>query len=134
MKVLRSLYYYLFCIWSSKKDEPWNAHINAVITMSFILYVNLISIPLILMSVFRNEIIDLPELSSNMKILIIGGLILVGTINYFLFAHKTKHKRILEGYLEMSDNRKKKGIIITVIYLIVSLAIPLYISLFTLPL
>jgi len=92
------------------------------------------SIPLILMSVFRDEIIDLPELSNNMKIPIIAGLILVGVINYFLFAHKTKHKRVLEQYLEISDNRKKRGIIVTVVYLIISLAIPLYISLFTSPL
>jgi len=134
MRVLRSLYYYLFCIWSTKKDEPGNAHINAVITMTFILYVNIMSIPLILMSVFRDEIIDLPELSNNMKIPIIAGLILVGVINYFLFAHKTKHKRVLEQYLEISDNRKKRGIIVTVVYLIISLAIPLYISLFTSPL
>ncbi|MBT3208713.1 MAG: hypothetical protein HN704_15250 [Bacteroidetes bacterium] len=133
MKTYRYLYYKLYCIWLKKKDEPENARINAVITITFLLYVNIVSIPLILLAIHKNEIINLPEIGSNVKIWI--GLILVGAgiMNYFILARKKEHAKIIEEFKMENKSKRKKGMVYTILYLIVSFGIPLYIFLFTTP-
>lgn len=133
MKTYRYLYYKLYCIWLKKRDEPENAHINAVITITFLLYVNIISIPLILMAVYKNEIINLPEINFNVKVWIAVILVGVGIFNYFILARKRQHNKIIEEYKPESKENRKKGMAYTILYLIVSFAIPLYIFFFTIP-
>lgn len=133
MKVYRYLYFKLYCIWLKKKDEPENAHINAVITITFLLYVNILSIPLIFLAASKNEIINLPESNFNVKILIVFILIVAGIINYFLLARKEQHNKVIEEFKSESNEKRKIGMAYTVLYLVVSLGIPLYIFFFTTP-
>jgi|SRR5690554_6727910 len=109
MKTYRYLYYKLYCIWLKKKDEVENAHINAVITITFLMYVNIMSIPLVIMAVYKYEIINLPEINFNVKIWIVGVLIGTGILNYFLLARKKQHVKIVEEFkLEREEKRKKE--------------------------
>lgn len=133
MKTYRYLYYNLYRLWLRKKDESENAHINAVITITFLLYVNIMSIPLILIAANKNEIINLPEINLKVKIWIASALIGVGILNYFLLALKTQHHKIVEEFNLKSEGKRKKGIVYTVLYLVISFGIPLYIFLFTTP-
>jgi hypothetical protein len=133
MKTYRYLYYKLYCIWLKKKDEPENAHINAVITITFLLYVNIMSIPLILLAASKNEIINLPESNFNAKVWIAVILVVAGIFNYFILARKRQHNKIIEEFKSESEGKRKKGITYTILYMIVSLGIPLYIFFFTTP-
>lgn len=116
-----------------KKDEPENAHINAVITISFLLYVNIISIPLIFLAASKNEIINLPQMNVNVKIWIAVILVSLGIFNYFLLGRKRQHNKIIEEFKSESKEKRKKGTMFTIFYLIVSFVIPLYIFFFTTP-
>ncbi len=133
MKTYRCLYYNLYRIWLKKKDEPENAHINAVITISFLLYVNMMSIPLALVAIFKNEVINLPEINMEVKVWIVTFLIGVGIFNYILLGRKKKHNKIVEEFKVESERKKKNGFYFTVLYLVISLSIPLYIFFFTTP-
>ena len=133
MKTYRYLYYKLYCIWLKKKDEPENAHINAVITITFLLYVNIMSIPLILLAASKNEIINLPENNFNAKVWIAVILVVAGIFNYFILARKRQHNKIIEEFKSESEGKSKKGIAYTILYMIVSFGIPLYIFFFTTP-
>ena len=131
MKTYRYLYYKLYCIWLKKKDEPENAHINAVITITFLLYVNIMSIQLILLAASKNEIINLPENNFNAKVWIAVILVVAGIFNYFILARKRQHNKIIEEFKSESEGKRKKGINYTILYMIVSFGIPLYIFFFT---
>lgn len=133
MKTYRYLYYKLYCIWLKKKDEPENAHINAAITITFLLYVNIMSIPLILLAASKNEIINLPESNFNAKVWIAVILVVAGIFNYFILARKRQHNKIIEEFKSESEGKRKKGITYTILYMIVSFGIPLYIFFFTTP-
>ena len=65
MKTYRYLYYKLYCIWLKKKDEVENSRINAVLTLTFSLYINIINISLILLVLLKTEIIKLSEIDAN---------------------------------------------------------------------
>lgn len=131
MKFYRYLYFNLYQLWLKKKDEPENAHINSVITITFLLYVNIMSIPLISLAASKREIINLPKV--NVKIWIAVILVSVGIFNYFLLARKRQHNRIIEEFKSESEKKRKKGMAYTIFYLIVSFGIPLYIFFFTTP-
>ena len=133
MKLYWYLYYKLYCIWLRKKDEPENAHINAVITITFLIYVNIISITLVWLAAFKSEVINLPEVNTEVKIWIAGLLVVTGLLNYFILARKKKHKIIVEKFNKESDKQRKKGLFYTWLYIVISLGIPLYIFFFTTP-
>lgn len=133
MKFYRYLYFNLYQLWLKKKYEPENAHINAVITITFLLYVNIISIPLILLAALKNEIINLPQMTVNVKVWIAVILVVAGIFNYFLLARKRQHNKIIEDFISESKEKRKKGMVYTIFYLVVSLGIPLYIFFFTTP-
>jgi hypothetical protein len=134
MNSYRYLYYKLYCIWLKKKDEPENAAINAVITLTFLLYVNLFSIPLLVMAIYKKDFINLPEINLNRSVWLSVILIGTGILNYFSLARKRQHDKIFEEFKMESKGKSKKGIIYTLLYLTISLGIPLYIFLFTSPL
>lgn len=131
MKTYEYLYYKLFCIWLKKKDEPENAYINAVITISFLVCLNILSIPLILMALFGKDIITIPELPD--KWIIFTIVIGYGISQYFLLAHKKKYIKIIEKYKDETELKRKRGLLYSWIYIIISIGIPIYIFFFTIP-
>ncbi|WP_282036655.1 hypothetical protein [Saccharicrinis aurantiacus] len=133
MKIYRYLYYNLFLLWLKKKDEPENAHINAVITITFLLYTNLMSIPLSLVAIFKNEIIAIPEINTNVKIWIAIFLIGVGILNYMLLGRKREHNKIVTEFMASSKRIKRNSFYYTLLYIVTSLSIPFYIFFFTTP-
>ena len=133
MRVYRYLYYNLFSIWLKKKDEYENARINAVITITFLIYVNAFSIPLVFLAISKNEIVNLPENNLSTLIWIAVFLLFVGVLNYFSLARKECHNRIIDEFKAESQVKRKKGLILTTLYLIISFSIPLIIFFFTTP-
>ncbi len=131
MDIYKYLYYRLYCIWLKKKDEVENAHINAVITISLLVSLNILSIPLILMAVFGKDIITIPELPPKWIFFII--VIGYGMSQYFLLAYKKKYLKIVEKYKNEPDLKRKHGKLFCWIYIIISIGIPVYIFLFTTP-
>jgi hypothetical protein len=116
-----------------KKDEPENAHINAVITITFLLYVNLFSVPIISLAAFEKRILNLPESNFEVKALIALILIVAGLFNFFLLARKKQHINIIDEFKMESEEKKEKGMLYTVLYLIISLGIPFCVFFFTTP-
>lgn len=133
MKTYRYLYYKLYYLWLKKKDEPENAHINAVITMTFLEYTNIFSIALIILIATKKRIIILPEFNSNTKIWFVLVIIFTGIFNYFYLARKRKHNKIIEEFNSEGLKQSKRDYAVTILYIIFSLLIPLYIFLFTKP-
>jgi len=131
MGTYKYLYYKLFCIWLKKKDEPENAYINAVITISFLVCLNLLSIPLVLMAIFGKDIITIPELPDKWVLFII--VIAYGVSQYFLLAHNKKYIAIINKYKDENEEKRKKGLFYTWVYIIISIGIPIYIFFFTIP-
>ena len=127
------LYYKLFCFWLRKNDETANAYMNAIITITFLLYINILSIPLVYLAIFDKEMVKLPMSSAEVKAGIVSLLILLGFMNYILLAYKNKYIKIKEEFKVEKEKKRKKGTFIVVVYLIISLSIPIYIFLFTTP-
>ena len=121
MKTYRYLYYKLYCIWLKKKDEVENARINAVMTLTFLFYINLISL-----AFFQKDLIGIYEIKANMRIVIPAIMITGGIINFLLLARKKPHEKIIEEFKSESEAKRKKGVGLTVLYIIVSIGIPLY--------
>jgi hypothetical protein len=132
--IYRYLYYNLFRIWSIKKDERMNARINAIITMTFLLFVNILSIPLVLMAIFRKEIIPLSNLEHIGSIWLLILMIITGILIYIVIARKKQHDKIIQEFNNETIKQRKSGILMTVAYLVISFGIPLYIIFFTNPL
>lgn len=133
MKTYRYLYYKLYCIWLKKKDEVENARINAVLILTFSFYINIINISLILLVLLKTEIIKLSEIDANEYIFIPIIFIASVTINYLLLARKKQHEKIIEEFKSESEAKRKRGMLYTILYLIVSFGTPLYIAFFTTP-
>lgn len=133
MKIYKCLYYNLFCIWQKKTDEPENAHINAVLTITFLIYTNIMSIPLSYLALTGKEILNIPEITFNVKVWIIILLVLTGILNYFLLASKKQHNKIIQENIGQDEDKRKLGMLFTTIYIVISFAIPLYIFFFTNP-
>ena len=131
METYKYLYYRLFCIWLNKKDEAENAYINAVITISLLVCLNILSIPLVIMAFFGKDIITIPELPEKWIIFII--VIAYGLSQYFLLAHKKKYINIINKYKDETEKERKKGLFYTWSYIITSIGIPIYIFFFTIP-
>ncbi len=125
MDIYQYLYYRLYCIWLKKKDEVENTHINAVITISLLVCLNILSIPLILMAVFGKDIITIPELPPKWILFII--VIGYGISQYFLLAYKKKYLKIVVKYKNEPDLKRKHGKLFCWIYIIISIGIPIYI-------
>lgn len=133
MKTYRYLYYQLYRIWLKKKDEVENARINAVLTLTFSLCINIINIPLILLVLLKTEIIRLSEIDANEYIFIPIVFLVGGIFNYLLLARKKQHKKIIEEFKSECEAKRKRGMMFTILYLVMSIGIPLYIAFFTTP-
>ncbi|WP_298651242.1 hypothetical protein [uncultured Proteiniphilum sp.] len=114
-----------------KKDEVENARINAVLTLTFSLYINIINISLILLVLLKTEIIKLSEIDANEYIFIPIVFLVGGIFNYLLLARKKPHEKIIEEFKSESEVKRKRGMMFTILYLVMSIGIPLYIAFFT---
>ena len=132
MRFYRLLYYNLFKIWLKRKNEVNIAHINSVISITLLVCVNLLSIPLILMALFNLKLSFLPEADLSMKINLAVGMITLGIINYFILGRKKQHIKIVKEFSSYKENYGKTKLY-TIIYITITLLIPLYILLFTSP-
>ena len=131
MRVYRYLYYRLFRIWQNKKNERNAAHINAIISVSFLVCINVVSIPLVLMALFSKDIITFPEIHRKWPIFL--AVILFGVIQYYLLAYKNKHLQIVKEFEGETNNQRQRSTFFTWLYMILSIGIPLYIFFFTTP-
>jgi len=132
MRFYRLLYYNLFKIWLKRKNEVNIAHINSVISITLLVCVNLLSIPLILMALFNLKLSFLPEADLSMKINLAVGMITLGIINYFILGRKKQHIKIVKEFSSYKEDYGKTKLY-TIIYITITLLIPLYILLFTSP-
>lgn len=118
-------------MWLRRKSETDIAHLNAVISIAFLIFLNIVSIPLVLMTIFGKDIITIPELPPSWVLFII--VIIYGICHYFILAHKKKYLKIAEEFKGESEEKSKKGNLYVWIYIILSIGVPLYIFFFTTP-
>jgi hypothetical protein len=126
MKLYYHLYFCLFLIWSKKKNEQSSAKINAIITLTFLLYCNVLTVPLLYMHIFRASLFHIGEVTLNVKFIIAFLLIAGGIFNYF-FLCKYKHLQIENLFYSKTDKIRKIAVFFTYIYLFASFLIPIYI-------
>jgi hypothetical protein len=127
MKYYQFLYYNLVKLWSKKKDEVRDAPINGIITITFFLYMNIMSIPLLLMFVCDTSVIPYPHFNKYYIALI---LFIFAFFNYWLLLRKGKTKEIFDRFNKLDNRTLKIGYRLTIFYLILSASIPLTILLF----
>ena len=130
MKIYRYIYYKCYCLWLKKKDEPENAYINAILSITFLVYLTLIDISYIPFAFFERDIFHLPPASLNVKIVILTTAIALGIFNYFLLAYKKKYLKIVEEFKDETEKQRKRGTLYVWIYAIVTIGIPLFILFF----
>lgn len=130
MKYYEFLFYNFIKLWKKKKDEVENAPINAIITITFFTYLNLITLLLIIFSVFGRVIFDFQDFN---KWNIIYFLIGLGIINYIILMRKGKYKKIVNRFNKLDFKLQKVGYRFTIAYLIASLLLPFTIMIFTIP-
>lgn len=130
MNMLRYIYYKLFCIWIKKKNEQSIAHINAAISMALLTFMNIISVPLLIMAYFGKDAVKFPEIP---KLYVFIFAIFYQIIFFVLFGRKKKIIKIYEEFSNESEKQKRNGNLYIWFYIIISISIPLYIFLFTIP-
>lgn len=131
MKTYRYLYYRLFCIWQKKRNERNIAHINAIISVSFLVCINVVSIPLVLMALLGSDIFSFPEMNRKWPIFLV--VVFFGIIQYYLLVHNKKHLQIVKEFEDETDVQRQRSIFYTWLYMLLSIGIPLYIFFFTTP-
>lgn len=131
MRTYKYLYYKLYCIYQRKKDGQGNAHINAVILISFLVLSNIVTIPLTLMAIFGKDIIALPTLPQNWIIFLFA--IAYGVSQYFFLVHNKKYVKIVNEFKDENEEESKSGLLYAWVYIVASFGIPIYILLFTIP-
>jgi hypothetical protein len=130
MNYYQLLYYNFVRIWKNKKDEIENAPINGIIMITFVLFANLVSIPLIIMAIFGASFFTFPTFN---KWYIVPFLIVFGFSNYWILARKRKLEEIEKKFDQLENKIRQKTFRLTIIYLIASLMIPILILLFVPP-
>ena len=108
-----------------------NAPYNAVITLSFLVCVNVASVPLVLAAIFGKDTFALPELPDKWVIFLV--VIGFGVSQYFLLVHNKKFVRIIERYKDETEKQRKRGLLYAWFYIFISIGTPLYIAFFTTP-
>jgi len=130
MKIYRYIYYKCYCLWLKKKDEPENAHINAVMSITILIYMNLLDFLFIFSTIFKDVKLKLPVVSTNVKIVICTIMISFGLLNYFLLAYKKKYLKLIKEFKDETEKQRKRGTIYVWIYAIVTIGIPFFILFF----
>ena len=130
MKIYRYIYYKCYCLWLKKKDEPENAHINAVMSITILIYMNLLDFLFIFSTIFKDVKLKLPVVSTNVKIVICTIMISFGLLNYFLLAYKKKYLKIVEEFKNETEKQRKRGTLYVWIYAIVTIGFPFFVLFF----
>lgn len=120
LSAYKYLYYRIYS-WNLRKwgenDVP---HINALIGVSFLIYVNCYTIIVLINVLTGISIIELVRID---KLKLIFGMVIIGGVNYFLFIHKEKYKFLACKFEDESESRKKINFYFCVIYVISSFII-----------
>jgi ABC-type sulfate transport system permease component len=130
MKAYRYLFFATYNLWLKKKSENSIAHINTIITLTLSIFTNIISIPLVYLAIFKEELLAVSDVpfSKNSSIAII--LIIIGVVQYLLFG---RQKKLLIIMKEFENCNYRKAISISIIYLVVTFGLVFYVFLFTTP-
>ncbi len=103
-KIHRYIYYRLY-IWNLKlfgeRDLPF---LNALLELSLIIYVNILTIILMIDKVFMAKTIDRLISTQWLAIIIVVFLLL---IQYLFLFHNNRHKKIIERYEGDQVNEKR---------------------------
>lgn len=108
MRIYRYLYYNLFCIWLKKKDERGNAQINAIMSLTFLIYLNIMTIILIFVTSNNKDLGMMIEEKINPKLCIIVFLIGLGLINYIFLSNKVFILRMQVNLGSRTTNKEEK--------------------------
>jgi len=115
MKIYRYVIYKLYN-WGLKKNSD-TPIANVIITLTFVHFVQLFSLYLILLRNF-------PQINIFKKVdgIYIGlALIVIGIIHYFLIYNKTRWAEYVEEFKNEDNTKSKRGNIMVITYLIGSI-------------
>ena len=115
----------------NRKNEAEITHINAIIAISMLVLLNIASIPLLIMAILGTE--SIPDFHLPSKLVLFISFIIYSIVQYFLLAYNKKYLKIYSEFNNESEKRKKWGVILTRIYILISIGIPLYIFFFSTP-
>ncbi len=99
-----------------KKDAPeW----TSMFTLSFLIYINILSVPLIIITISDDYITSFPQIEKS--IIIIISLFYLA-IFYFLLLYNNKYKKIISEFEELKIS-KRKGDIVAGAYVLITFTI-----------
>ena len=117
MKIYRYLIYKLYSWGLNRKNDTPVA--NVVITLSFVHFIQLFAIYLVLLKFF-------PRINVFNKVdeVYVGMVwIIICIVNYFLFYNKKRCEKCMEEFKDETPAQRKKGRIFVLLYLIGSIII-----------
>ena len=127
MKTYRYIYYKLFVLFSKNKQYSDLPAFYAVLWFTFSICLNIMSIIIVLMLLFKKSEIDISFTSLLRNMYIVVFFIIFGIINYIFLATKNNHNKIYEKFRNESEIKKKKGNFLVILYLIISICLfPLF--------
>ena len=121
MKLLQYVYYKIYLM-HSKGEDGFTAAGFAVMTISFVYFCNLFTVGALLK---KFEII--PRFINRPIEGIVFGLLLIG-VDYLMFMHNNKYKRIAERFVNETQKNKRLGGIAIGIYCFLSFILGLVIA------
>ncbi len=123
MKLYKFIYYRLYCLWLLKKDEKDKAHINAAISISFLIGINVLTIPILFIPLFwKYPNLSVPPTFKWLVFSLVFGLELVNTI---ILLSKHRYLKIIHYFTNEDEQKRKKGIVIAIVYVIITICFPI---------
>jgi hypothetical protein len=114
-------FFYRLYVWNvsafGKDDLPV---LNALLEISLIVYVNLISIDLVVEALTGFVAINFMNVS---KLLIVLIALIILAVNYFVLAYNGKLNRLMEKYGNENDAQREKGNVYLGVYIGISILI-----------
>lgn len=125
MSFYDKLYYRLLILWSFKKNEAENAPINAVITISLMIYFNLLTLAILIREIPLSSFIQ-------DRVVFFSSLIGWGLVNAYIFLRRSKREFFRDAFNKDNENNKRRLANHGLLYIIGSIA--LLVTLILLPL
>ena len=112
--------YYRIYSWNLRKwgeiDVP---QFNALLGVTFLVYLNIITLLIAIQLICRFRILEQIKLS---KIHAIVGIIAIGLINYFIFLYNSKYKQLAKQFKKKTEIEKKRRFLCCSIYVVFTFA------------
>jgi phosphatidylglycerophosphate synthase len=127
MRFYRYLYYKFFRFWQKSKRDGDMAEIRAASTMSLTFTMLVGGIMLLQVILFKEHFDFGVIINDKTKIMGVVITVFFGIFNWFFLAREKPHNAIVAEFENETEEQRKRGTLVAIVFLTVSLASPIVI-------